>query len=155
MAEIYITEEGKKEKEARLEFLKTVKRPEVLDKLKTAREYGDLSENSEYDAARNEQAQVESEITMIEETLRLAKIVASGESGSKVSVGSTVTVLDQEMDEKIEYKIVGTIESDPDKGLISNESPIGKALLGKKKGDVVTIKTPAGVMYDLKVLSIK
>ena len=154
MAEIFITEEGKKEKEERLEYLKTVRRPEVLEKLKVAREYGDLSENSEYDAARAEQGRVESEINMIEETLRLAKIVKSTDQGGVVRVGSTVKVLDVEMDEKAEYKIVGSIESDPDRGMISNESPIGKALVGKKKGDVVTIMTPDGGSYQLKLLTV-
>ena len=154
MAEIYITKEGKREKEERLEFLKTVRRPEVLERLKTAREYGDLSENSEYDAARSEQGRLESEIQLIEETLRLAVIVDSEDiNNDKVHVGSTVEVLDMEFDEKLEYKIVGTIESDPDKGMISNESPIGKALVGKKKGDVVEIKSPNG-SYSVKVLSI-
>lgn len=153
MSEIYITEEGKKEKEERLEYLKNVRRPEVLEKLKAAREYGDLSENSEYDAARSEQGRVETEIAMIEETLRLAKIVSSNDKSNEVRVGTTVKVLDEEMDETIEYKIVGSIESDPDNGLISNESPIGKALLGKKKGAVVEIKTPSG-SYNLKILGI-
>lgn len=154
MAEIYITKEGKKEKEERLEFLKNVRRPEVLERLKTAREYGDLSENSEYDAARSEQGRLESEIQLIEETLRLAVIVDSEDiNNDKVHVGSTVQVLDMEFDEKFEYKIVGTIESDPDKGLISNESPIGKALMGKKKGEVVEIKSPNG-SYSVKVLKI-
>ena len=154
MAEIYITKEGKREKEERLEYLKNVRRPEVLEKLKTAREYGDLSENSEYDAARSEQGRLESEIQLIEETLRLAVIVDSEDiNHDKIHVGSTVEVLDMEFDEKFEYKIVGTIESDPDKGLISNESPIGKSLVGKKKGDVVEIKTPNG-SYSVKVLKI-
>jgi len=154
MAEIYITKEGKKEKEERLEYLKNVRRPEVLEKLKTAREYGDLSENSEYDAARSEQGRLESEINMIEETLRLAIIVDSEDiNNDKVHVGSTVQVLDLEFDEKSEYKIVGTIESDPDKGLISNESPIGKSLIGKKKGDIVDINSPSG-SYQIKVLKI-
>ena len=155
MAELYITLEGKKEKEERLEYLKTVRRPEVLEKLKVAREYGDLSENSEYDAARAEQGRVESEINMIEETLRQAQIVDSSELAKDVVlVGSTVTVLDEELGEKEEYKIVGTIESDPDRGWISNASPIGKALVGKKKGQVVTVQTPNG-SYDLKIVSIK
>ena len=154
MAELYITKEGKKEKEERLEYLKTVKRPEVLEKLKTAREYGDLSENSEYDAARAEQGRLESEIQLIEETLRLAVIVDSGEMKNDiVRVGSTVKVLDMDLDETEEYKIVGTIESDPDNGQISNESPIGKALLGKKKGEVVTILSPGG-SFDVKIVSI-
>ena len=156
MAELYITKEGKKEKEERLEYLKNVRRPEVLEKLKTAREYGDLSENSEYDAARSEQGRLESEIQMIEETLRQAIIVdAEDLNRDKIHVGSTVKVLDVEMEEEVVYQIVGTIESDPDRGMVSNESPIGKALVGKKKGDVVDVKTPTGFTYQLKVLSIK
>lgn len=155
MADIYITEAGKKEKEERLEYLKTVRRPEVLEKLKVAREYGDLSENSEYDAARAEQGRVESEINMIEETLRLGIIVSDDElKKDRVRVGSTVTVYDEEMEENEEYKIVGTIESDPDRGWISNESPIGKALLNKKKGETVLINTPNG-SYSVKIISIK
>lgn len=155
MSEIYITEEGKKEKEERLEYLKTVRRPEVLEKLKVAREYGDLSENSEYDAARAEQGRVESEINMIEETLRIAKIVSSNAQSDTIRVGSVVKVLDLEMNENFEYKIVGTIESNPDKGFISNESPIGKALVGRKKGEKVQIKTPDGESYEVKVISVK
>lgn len=155
MAEIYITEAGKKEKEERLEYLRTVRRPEVLEKLKVAREYGDLSENSEYDAARAEQGRVESEINMIEETLRLGIIVSDDElKNDRVRVGSIVTVYDEEMGENEEYKIVGTIESDPDRGWISNESPIGKALLNKKKGETVLINTPNG-SYSVKIVSIK
>ena len=154
MAEIYITKEGKKEKEERLEYLRTVVRPEVLEKLKTAREYGDLSENSEYDAARNEQGRVESEIQMIEETLRVAIIVDSDElKNDKVRIGSTVKVLDIDFDEENEYKIVGSIESDPDRGWVSNLSPIGSGLIGKKKGEVVDIKTPNG-SFQVKILSI-
>ena len=154
MAEIYTTKEGKKEKEERLEFLKNVRRPEVLERLKTAREYGDLSENSEYDAARSEQGRLESEIQLIEETLRLAVIVDSEDiNNDKVHVGSTVEILDMEFDEKLEYKIVGTIESNPDLGLISNESPIGKALIGRKKGEVVEIKSPNG-SYSVKIVKI-
>lgn len=154
MAEIYITKEGKKEKEERLEYLKNVRRPEVLEKLKVAREYGDLSENSEYDAARNEQGRVESEIQMIEETLRQAIIVDSNKTNKDViHVGSTVKVLDLEFNEEMVYKIVGTIESDPDRGCISNESPIGKALMGKKKGETVEIKTPGG-SFKVKITSV-
>lgn len=154
MAEIYITKEGKKEKEERLEYLKNVRRPEVLEKLKVAREYGDLSENSEYDAARNEQGRVESEIQMIEETLRQAIIVDSNKTNKDViHVGSTVKVLDLEFNEEMVYKIVGTIESDPDRGYISNESPIGKAIMGKKKGETVEIKTPGG-SFKVKITSV-
>ena len=154
MTDIYITIEGVKEKEARLRYLKNEKRPEVLERLKTAREYGDLSENSEYDAARNEQGQVETEIQLIEDTLRLAKVIdPSKVSKDFAGVGTSVKLYDEEWDEEVVYKIVGTIESDPDRGYISNESPIGKSLIGKKVGDVVTISTPGGDSV-LKILSI-
>lgn len=155
MAEIYITLEGKKEKEERLEYLKSVRRPEVLEKLKTAREYGDLSENSEYDAARAEQGRVESEIILIEDTLRQAIIVDAKElKRDFASIGSRVTILDEEIGEPETYQIVGAIESDPDNGCVSNESPIGKALMGKKKGDIVEIQSPAGA-YTVKVLDVQ
>ncbi|MBQ9790444.1 MAG: transcription elongation factor GreA [Clostridia bacterium] len=154
MAEAYITLEGKKEKEERLQYLKSVVRPAVLEKLKTAREYGDLSENSEYDAARNEQGRLESEINMIEETLRTAKIVDTATLGNtEIHVGSAVKLYDMEFDEEVEYRIVGAIESDPDRGNISNESPIGKALVGKKVGEIATIVTPGGSIQ-MKVLEI-
>ena len=154
MAELFITLEGKKEKEERLQYLKSVVRPAVLEKLKVAREYGDLSENSEYDAARNEQGRLESEINMIEETLRTAKIVDSKTlSKDTIQVGCTVKLFDVEFDEEVEYRIVGAIESDPDNGNISNESPIGKSLMGKRVGDVVVVTTPGG-SFEMKVLSI-
>ncbi len=154
MADIYITTDGVKEKEARLRYLKSEKRPEVLERLKTAREFGDLSENSEYDAARNEQGQVETEIQLIEDTLRLAKVIDPSKVSKDVAgIGTIVKLYDEEWDEEVEYKIVGTIESDPDRGYISNESPIGKSLIGKKVGDIVTIATPGGDSV-LKVLSI-
>ena len=139
-----------------MQYLKTVKRTEVEEHLKTAREYRDLSENSEYDAARAEQGRLESKIALIEETLRTAKII-SGEQKKKgvVMVGSTVTVLDQEFNEKNTYKLVGTLESNPDAGLISNESPIGKAILGRKSGDVVSVATPDGGSFSLKILEVK
>lgn len=154
MAELFITLEGKKEKEERLQYLKSVVRPAVLEKLKVAREYGDLSENSEYDAARNEQGRLESEINMIEETLRTAKIVDSKSINKNViSVGCQVKLYDMDFEEEVEYRIVGAIESDPDKGNISNESPIGKALMGKKVGEIVDVTTPGGT-FQMKVLAI-
>ena len=156
MAEVYLTEEGKKEQEELLKYLKTVKRAEVGEHLKTAREYGDLSENSEYDAARAEQGRLESKIALIEETLRTAKIIKDNKrKKGEVIVGSTVVVLDEEFDEKNTYKIVGTLESDPDNGLISNESPIGKAVLGRKAGDVVSVSTPDGGSFSVKILEVK
>lgn len=154
MAELFITEEGKAEIEARLRFLKNEKRPEVLEKLKVARDFGDLSENSEYDAAKKEQSIVETEIANIEETLRKARIVSDKDvNKDEVGVGSTVKVYDMDFDEEVDYKIVGVIESDPDKNLVSNESPIGKGLMGKKVGDVVTITTPGGEIQ-MKILKI-
>lgn len=154
MSELFITEEGKVEKEERLRFLKNVKRPEVLEKLKVARDFGDLSENSEYDAAKKEQAFVETEIAQIEETLRKAKIISASEvKNDEVSVGNSVVVFDMDFEEEDTYKIVGVIESDPDKNFVSNESPIGKALLGKKVGDIADIETPEGVIQ-MKVLKI-
>lgn len=155
MEELFITAEGKTEIEERLRYLKNIKRPEVLEKLKVARDFGDLSENSEYDAAKKEQTIVETEISQIEETLRKATIIENGDiSNDTVSVGNFVRVYDMEFDEEIEYKVVGIIESNPDKNFVSNESPIGKALLGAKKGDVVTVKAPAGDIQ-LKILEIK
>lgn len=154
MAELVITSQGKKELEERLRYLKVERRPIVADHIKTAREYGDLSENSEYDAAKKEQLQLEGEIFNIEETLRNARIVDSNNiSTDYIGVGNTVALYDIEFDEELEYKIVGSIESNPDKGYVSNESPMGKALIGKKKGDIVDIETPGGTIQ-MKVLKI-
>lgn len=154
MAELFITEEGKKEKEERLRYLKNVKRLEVLDKLKVARDFGDLSENSEYDAAKKEQSIVETEILQIEETLRKATIVSSkGLKKNVVNVGNTVTVFDMDFNEEDTYKIVGVIESDPNKNWVSNESPIGSALIGKKVGDIASCETPGGTIQ-MKIIKI-
>jgi len=154
MTELVITEEGKKEIEERLRYLKNEKRPEVLEKLKVARDFGDLSENSEYDAAKKEQTIVETEINQIEETLRKARIVSDKDvKKDVVGVGNTVKVYDMDFDEEVVYKIVGVIESDPDKNLVSNASPIGKGLMDKKVGDIVTITTPGGDIQ-MKILEI-
>lgn len=154
MAELFITEEGKQEKLERLKYLKNEKRPEVLEKLKIARDFGDLSENSEYDAAKKEQSIVETEIATIEETLRKATIISGKDiKNDVVGVGNTVKVYDMDFGEEDTYKIVGVIESDPDKNLVSNASPIGKGLIGKKVGDIVTITTPGGEIQ-MKILKI-
>lgn len=154
MADLVITSQGKKELEERLRYLKVERRPIVADHIKTAREFGDLSENSEYDAAKKEQTQLESEIFNIENTLKNAKVVDSNNlSTDSIQVGNTITLYDLEFDEELEYKIVGSIESNPDKGYVSNESPMGKALIGKKKGEVVDIETPGGIIQ-MKVLKI-
>lgn len=154
MPEVYLTKEGKIEKEKHLDYLKNEKRKEVIEALKAARELGDLSENSEYDAARDAQRKLETEIAMLEETLRVAKIVETQNVNTDVvSVGTKVKLYDIEEEEEVEYSIVGTLESNPAKGLISNQSPIGIALMGKKKGDMVEINAPAGVIQ-MKVLEI-
>lgn len=154
MAEIFLTKEGREEKEKYLDYLKGERRQEVVEKLKAAREFGDLSENSEYDAARDEQRKLEAEIEKIEETLRQAKIVdVKDVKCDKVGVGTKVKLYDMEFDEEVEYSIVGSLESNPNKGLISNESPIGKSLMGRKVGDVVDVEAPAGSIK-MKVLKI-
>lgn len=154
MAGLFITEEGKKEKEERLKYLKNVKRLEVLEKLKVARDFGDLSENSEYDAAKKEQSIVETEIAQIEETLRKATIVSGKDlKKDEVNVGNTVVVFDMDFQEEDTYKVVGVIESDPNKNYVSNESPIGSALLGKKVGDIASFETPGGLVQ-MKILKI-
>jgi transcription elongation factor GreA len=154
MTKTFLTPQGKKQLEDRLTELKTVKRPEIAKKIGVAREFGDLSENAEYDAAKEEQAMIEAEILEIESKLRTCEIIdKKGVSATKVTVGCHVKLYDEAFAEEVEYQIIGSTESNPLKGLISNESPVGRALLGKKKGDNVTIITPGGkITY--KILSI-
>jgi len=148
--EVLLTKEGKKELEERLEYLKIVRRAEVTEKIKTARDYGDLSENAEYDEARREQAMLEGEIAEIEEKLKFAVIIKEGKKGT-VSLGSKVDFTDVNSNEEFTYEIVGTTEADVEQGKISNESPMGNALLGRKAGDKVYVTAPAGVFcYEIK-----
>lgn len=141
---------GKAELEQELELLKS-ERGQVAEKIANARDYGDLSENAEYEAAREEQALVESRVTEIEEILLNADIIKVGKSTGVIRVGSTV---DLHNGKKVTYTIVGPVEADPLEGKISNESPIGSALLGKKVGDKVTIDTPRGnIMYTVESIS--
>lgn len=142
--EVILTKEGKEELEKRLEYLKLEKRAEITERIKTAREFGDLSENAEYDAAKNEQAIIEGEILEIEEKLKRAVIIKDSAKKGTVSLGSKVDFVDED-GESYTYEIVGTTEADVEMGRISNESPIGNALLGKKAKDVVNVKAPAGV----------
>ena len=154
MAEVFLTKEAYKELEEKLAYLKSEGRVNVAEKIRVARSFGDISENSEYDAAREEEALLEQEILQIEENLRNAKFITKSKTdSSKVNVGSTVEVLDMVFDEKMTLKIMGSIESDPTIGQISNESPTGKALIGREKGDVVEVTTPAGVQK-YKILAI-
>lgn len=152
---IYLTVEGKKELEDKLEYLKTVKRAEVIKAIGAAREYGDLSENSEYDAAKEAQGALEGEILELETKLRDCVILDKKNiDTSKVTIGCYVKVYDEAYKEEVEYKIVGSTESNPLKGFISNESPVGTALLNAQVGEIVKVNTPMGVSK-LKVLSIR
>ncbi len=152
--QILLTDEGLLKLEQELEMLKTQKRQEVAEKIKVARGFGDLSENSEYDAAKEEQAQVEARIVQLENMLKNAKVIDEDEIDlNVVSVGTRVKVYDEEFDEELEYSIVGSTEADPDKNKISDESPVGKALIGKAAGDVVDVDTPGGTIQ-FKILSI-
>ena len=149
-----LTYAGLKALEDELENLKVVRRKEVSQKIKEAREQGDLSENAEYDAAKDEQRDIEARIEELEKILKNAEVVVEEEADlDKVSIGCSVKILDCEFEEELEYKIVGSTEANSLKGKISNESPVGKALLGKKVGDTVTVETPAGE-FSYKVLSI-
>lgn len=150
-----MTQEGLQRTKERLEFLKTTKRQEIALKLAEARSYGDLSENSEYDLARNEQALVESEIFDLENKLKSAEIIDPKKiSTSKVGVGNKVTISNVKTNQTFEYTIVGDTDSNPLKGLISNSSPIGAGLLDKKVGEIANIKTPAGIV-SYKIVKIK
>lgn len=152
--QVILTSEGLEKLEKELEYLKTVKRQEVAAEIKVALGYGDLSENSEYDEAKNKQAQMEIRIVEIEAMLKNAKVIDEAEiSTDTVSLGCTVTVFDIEFDEEIQYNIVGSTEADPSNGKISDESPVGTALLGKKVGDIVEVPAPAGSI-ELKVIEI-
>ena len=150
-----LTYAGLKALEDELENLKVVKRKEVAQKIKEAREQGDLSENAEYDAAKDEQRDIEARIDEIEKILKNAEVVVEEEVDlDKISVGCRVKILDMEYDEELDYKIVGSTEANSLKGKISNESPVGKALLGAKVGEVVTVETQAGDL-NYKVLEIQ
>ena len=154
--ETVVTKEGLKQLQDRLELLIKVKRPECVEKIGITRSYGDLSENGEYQAAREEQANIESEILEIEEKLRHVRVIDESEiDTSVVSLGCTVKIHDMKFDEDMTYKIVGSTESDPLNGLLSNESPAGKALIGAKVGDIVTYKSVNMGDIQLKVLDIK
>ena len=142
-----LTEEGLKKLEAQLDYLVSVRRNEISEQIAIARGFGDLSENAEYDEAKKEQAKVEEEIVRLTNTIRTAVVVADSEiSTEKVSVGTSVRVKDMDTGDEDTYAIVGAEESDPYENKISNESPVGAGLLGAKRGDVVTIEIPAGVL---------
>ena len=154
--EIFLTAEGLKKLELELEELKTVKRKEIAEKIKIARDFGDLSENSEYDEAKNEQAQIEEKIVKLDNMIANAKIIEEVEIDTNtVNVGATVTLVQVATKKKIEKKHVGSAESNPLEGKISNESPVGKAILGKKKGNKVQVQLPNGNVVEYKIDNIK
>ena len=151
----FLTKKGYDERVARLEELKVVRRKEVAQKLKEAREQGDLSENAEYDAAKDEQRDIEARIEELEKILKNAEVVVEDEVDlDKINIGCIVKILDVEYSEELDYKIVGSTEANSLKGKISNESPVGKALIGHKVGDTVEVETPAGV-FAYKILEIQ
>ena len=152
--QVKLTEDGLKQLEEELEYLKNKKRKEVSEKIKVALGFGDLSENSEYDEAKNEQAQVEARIVSVENMLKNAIVIDESERDtSKVELGATVTIHDIEFDEDITYKIVGSTEADPDEGRLSDESPLGQSLMGKAEGEMIDVDAPAGVIQ-YKILKI-
>lgn len=152
--QVVLTDDGLKKLEAELEMLKTEKRKEIADKIKVALSFGDLSENSEYDEAKNEQAMVEARIAQIEAMLKNVKLIDDDEiSTDTVVLGSKVKVFDVEFNEETIYAIVGSTEADPDQNKISDESPVGKALLGHAVGETVQVETPGGTI-ELKILEI-
>ncbi|ADP33206.1 transcription elongation factor GreA [Bacillus atrophaeus] len=149
-----MTEEGKQKLEQELEYLKTVKRKEVVERIKIARSFGDLSENSEYDSAKEEQAFVEGRVTTLENMIRNAKIIEDdGGNSNIVGLGKTVTFIELPDGDEESYTIVGSAEADPFEGKISNDSPIAKSLIGKQVGDQVTVQTPGGEML-VKIVKI-
>lgn len=154
--QVYLTATGMARLEDELDMLKSVKRREVADRIKQALDFGDISENSEYDQAKNEQAQLEERIAKIEYTLANAVLIDEKDiKMDEISVGSKVIVKDIEYDEDMEYSIVGSAEADPHEGKISNESPLGSSLIGKKLGDIVKVKVPDGhVEYEILSIGI-
>lgn len=152
--EVVLTYEGLKKLEDELELLKRVKRMEIAERIKQALAFGDISENSEYDEAKNEQAQIEGRIVHLENMLKHVKLIDEDEVRTDmVGLGSKVKLLDMEYDEEVEYHIVGSTEANPTKSKISNESPVGKALIGKMIGNIIEVVVPDGLIK-FKVLAI-
>lgn len=150
-----VSVEGMKKLEDQLQFLSTTRRAEVAEMIATARGFGDLSENAEYDEAKNEQSRLEAQIIELENTIRTAIVIDDEDvSTDSVNIGTTVRVFDRELKQEVEYTIVGGSESDPMRNIISNESPMGSALLGKKQGQLARVQAPAGVL-EFEVLDIR
>ncbi len=153
--DLMLTPQGLEELKSKIEHLSTDRRREVADRIRDAREFGDISENSEYDDAKNEQAMLEKQIADLEDKLRSARVIDEQQVGTdKVSVGTTVHVKDQKTDKSAKYKMVGSAEADPSNGRLSNESPVGKALIGRKRNEVVSVPVPRGPARELKITKI-
>ena len=154
--ETLLTPEGLEELKAKVDYLSTVRRQEVAERIKEAREFGDISENSEYDDAKNEQAMLEKQISDLADKLRNARVIDSTDvSTAAVTVGVTVHVKDQKTDKSNKFKIVGSAEADPSDQKLSNESPVGKALMGHKRGEIVSVAVPRGPARKLKITKIE
>ena len=155
MKEIILTKEGYNALKKEIEDLSTRRRREVAERIKTAREFGDIAENAEYDSAKNEQAMLEARIAKLEERLAAARVIEKRDiSKDVVSVGSTVRLRDVDAKQTVEYRIVGSAEANPAESKLSNESPVGKAIMGHKKGDVVEAPTPRGAKK-FKIMEVK
>ncbi|CAN5464461.1 transcription elongation factor GreA [soil metagenome] len=154
--ETLLTPEGLEEVKSKIDHLSTVRRREVADRIKEAREFGDISENSEYDDAKNEQAMLEKQIADLEDKLRNARIIDESAVGTDaVTVGVTVHLKDQKTDKSQKFKIVGSAEASPAEQKLSNESPVGKALMGHKRGEIVSVPVPRGPARKLKITKIE
>jgi len=155
LKEVILTPEGYEKLKQEIEHLQTTKRREVADRIRVAREFGDIAENAEYDDAKNEQAMLEHKIAQLEERLLSARVITKKEiSKDTVSVGSHVRLKDMDTNKSVEYHIVGSAEANPSQNKLSNESPVGKAILGHKKGEVVEVAAPRGALK-FKILEIK
>jgi transcription elongation factor GreA len=151
---VLLTQEGLRQLEEELDYLKRVKRREVAERIKEALDFGDISENSEYDDAKNEQAFVEGRIAELEARLRNAEIIDKDENTDNVSLGCTVKLKDIETGDLFEFTLVGSTEADPAKSKISNESPVGRAIIGRRKGEVVNVNAPAGnIAYRIEAVN--
>jgi transcription elongation factor GreA len=153
--EVILTAEGYKKLQQEIEYLSTDKRRQVAERIRVAREFGDIAENAEYDDAKNEQAHLEARIALLEERLKSARVVTKKEIKSgEVSIGTKVRLRDMDANQTVEYHIVGSAEADPTEHKLSNESPVGKAIMGRKKGEVVEVAAPRGALK-FKILDIK
>ena len=153
--EVILTPEGLEELKSKIEHLSTDRRREVAERIRAAREFGDIAENAEYDDAKNEQAMLEKQIADLEDKMRSATVIDTPPSGDTVTVGVTVHVKDQKTGKSTKYKIVGSAEANPTEAKLSNESPVGRALMGKKRNEEVSVAVPKGAARKLKITKIE